>query len=387
MTKCGYFDTPAATGSMSITGLDFKPNLIFFNTTMQSTDGSATDVCVNQGYALEISGSITQYARSGRSQQNGGANCIYGNGDSASLCIRGNETTATLDLTAALTSFNDDGFTLNFTVVPASSRRVFYTALSIEKLAVGSTSRAAIGSFSVTGVGFRPEAIICLHRDSDSMNIGFADGTSQRSNCQRAQNGVSYGTTVSIWTSCGPHLLSGYGGRDDTVDLSSFDADGFTLFKNSTTATAPSIRYIAMADVDKSFKVGTFQPPQTGTTTISGLGFQPGALLMAGSHDLDISSTYNFVLGLRTFFAGVDADGVQYSVGGRGTAAGAQVRFQDSDSATSRQTQLTNSHSFAFDPDGFTVQAISGSASTTVCAFMAFEENGASGALPLLGVG
>jgi len=387
MTKCGYLDTPAATGQMSVTGLDFKPNLIFFHTTMQSTDGSATDVCTNQGFALEIAGVITQYARSGRSQQNGGANCIYGSGSSSSLCIRGNETTATLDLTAAFVSFNDDGFTLNFTVVPASSRRVFYTALSIEKIATGTTSRSSIGSFSVTGLGFQPEALICLHRAEDSMNIGFADGTSQRSNCQRAQNGVAYGTTSSIWTSCGPHLLSGYGGRDDTVDLTSFDADGFTLFKNSTTATGPNIRWIALADVDKSFKVGTFQPPQTGTTTVSGLGFQPGALLMAGCHDLDISSTYNFVLGLRAFFAGVDGDGAQYALGGRGTAANAQVRFQDSDSATSRQTQLTNSHSFAFDPDGFTVQAISGSATTAVCAYMAFEEIGASGALPLLGVG
>jgi len=391
MTRCGFFDTPAATGTQTITGLGFRPTFTMFFHSMQTTDGAEADACLNQGYAVEIASVITQHARSGRSQQGGVAGSTeYGSGASQTLCIRGNTTTTTLNLQAALTSFNDDGFVLNYTTVPVVATRVFYVAVLIESLGVGIIPSLALpsgASTPVTGLSFQPEMVMGMHRGADSCNLGFGTAASKFSMMSRNRDNVAFGFSPEIWSSTGSVFLSGYGGRDDSVDLTALNADGFSVFKNSITDTRPDFYWLALADTAINFAAGSFIPPETGSTAITGLGFQPALLLLIGMHTINIGGTYSTQTGFRNFFGAVDSEGNQWSCGQNATTLASQPRYMSSTSATVRHGQLTNAHTFTFNEDGFDISTVVGAAGTATCAFLAFGARDSSGALPLLGVG
>ena len=391
MTRCGFFDTPAATGTQTITGLGFRPTFAMFFHSMQTTDGAEADACLNQGYAVEIASVITQHARSGRSQEGGVAGSTeYGSGASQTLCIRGNTTTTTLNLEAALTEFNDDGFVLNYTTVPAAATRVFYVAVLIESLGVGIIPSLALPfgvSTPVTGLSFQPQMVMGMHRGSDSCNLGFGTPGSEFSMMSRNRDNVAFGFSPEIWSSTGSVFLSGYGGRDDSVNLTAINADGFSVIKNLITDPRPDFYWLALADTAASFAAGSFVPPQSGTTTITGLGFQPALLLLIGMQGIGISSAYNNQLGFRNFFGAVDSDGNQWCCGQNATTLASQPRYMSSTSATVRHGQLTNAHTFTFNEDGFDISTVVGAAGTDTCAFLAFGARDSSGALPLLGVG
>jgi len=359
---------------------------------MQTTDGAEADACLNQGYAVEIASVITQHARSGRSQQGGVAGSTeYAGGASQTLCIQGSTTTTTVNLEAAFTEFNDDGFVLNYTTVPVAATRVFYVAVLVESLGVGIIPSPALPAFEstpVTGLSFQPQMVMGMHRGSDSCNLGFGTPGSQFSMMSRNRDNVTFGFTPEIWSSTGTVFLSGYGGLGDSVSLTALNVDGFSVSKNSITATRPDFYWLALADTSVDFAAGSFQPPQSGTTTITGLGFQPALLLLIGMHTINIGGAYSTQTGLRNFFGAVDSQGNQWSCGQNATSLAAQPRYMSSTSATVRHGQLTNAHTFTFNEDGFDISTVVGPAvPAALCAFLAFGARGSSGALPLLGVG
>lgn len=121
-----------------------------------------------------------------------------------------------------------------------------------EVIKVGAfTLPGSSGSFAVTGVGFRPKAVIFFgamdssHQSAAVANfqIGFSDGTTTRAFGMRAQESSDISAVVStsnvLW-------IPGTGqGVATPTTLTSLDSDGFTLNVGGTNAT--SVAYIAIA--------------------------------------------------------------------------------------------------------------------------------------------
>lgn len=172
----------------------------------------------------------------------------------------------------------------------------------------GSSFQAKVGRFTgstVTGVGFQPDCILIFgngYTDNDNQptyfHFGVATGTAA------AEQWSTYTFRNYLATPIGRRYW-----RDGKVlqnaALQSFDSDGFTI----DTATSNTYIYVAIKDPLGTFKAGYGQQPTTNTTqSVTGLGFNPGALLM-GSAGLAANNTESNDFGAFFGFA-ADPDGV-----------------------------------------------------------------------------
>ena len=103
------------------------------------------------------------------------------------------------------------------------------------------------GNLSITGLGFKPKAIILFAADSSSahkMSIGFSDGTN---NMMLADYGNG---NPGVWYAYGPRafwiLVDGSSYVTGTI---SFDSDGFTLAltKTGSPTGTVTVGYLAMS--------------------------------------------------------------------------------------------------------------------------------------------
>ena len=150
--------------------------------------------------------------------------------------------------------------------------------------------------FSVTGVGFQPEALLIFDAitfappqfidDEANMGIGMTDGTNQW---------AGHISCLDLQTATAPGVRN-YDWRDDSVIANfirahfvSFDADGFTIHIDANriplTGADNYFVYLALKNNPTSnlhFACGTeLSPASTGTQSITGLGFQPTAMFFA----------------------------------------------------------------------------------------------------------
>lgn len=98
---------------------------------------------------------------------------------------------------------------------------------------------AANGNVAYTGVGFEPKAIsvIAAAHNTTSMftGVGFADTA-------KAGGSINMYTTALDWVAQGALLrLFDNGGNNVTIDVVSYDADGFTLSYNNNGSTPGAI--------------------------------------------------------------------------------------------------------------------------------------------------
>jgi hypothetical protein len=152
-------------------------------------------------------------------------------------------------------------------------------------------------SFGVTGVGFKPKAVIFYATDETGLGVsvnwnwyqGMATATNNRAACSNAQ------LTASS-TSCRAHdntkcfeVVNTSGTIIVAADLVSFDSDGFTLNFSTTDLSARVVGYVAIggADLTNAF-IKEFTPTINSNTAqgFTGVGFKPTAMFMisAGSN-------------------------------------------------------------------------------------------------------
>lgn len=148
------------------------------------------------------------------------------------------------------------------------------------------------GSQAVTGVGFQPKVILIFGRNTISTEgnvvnslIGLGVGTSSTSRFA----GNSYaadavvGGVIDVRNFKATKILS-YSLNGTTTDfegdLTSLDADGFTINWGTMPASGRLLGYIALGGSDLSAKVGTFNLNTiTGNQAVTGAGFQPDVVL------------------------------------------------------------------------------------------------------------
>ncbi len=216
-----------------------------------------------------------------------------------------------------------------------SGQRVVETAEGGVSSSQGSfTKQNGVGNQVITGVGFRPKAVIFYwtrhtavppavspfagQNSMNNLGVGFASGPANvgavsitaRDRRPKSDNGRMRSQTYPII-----FLTGGGGGGQPTVvaraQLVSLDADGFTINWTTNTDSNPYlVHYVALGGDITNALASTFNlTTAAGNQTVAGVGFQP-----------------DFVLFLWSFTEAVDTAGIGNSEIGLGLAAGPTSR-------------------------------------------------------------
>jgi hypothetical protein len=258
----GVFQNNLITGAQSIGGVGFSPDFILFGSGNELGNSSVSfglaDLNLNQGFSHYYS-------------VNGVFNVIARSNQRTNLCI-GRYGNGTVDLEAALTSMDSDGFTLNISSTDGNAYEVGYAALQGIDSRVGSFNgrTGTTGLQAVAGVGFEPIALLLSTYgfptsgapvSSDQLTLGFGLSPADQANVSwaslfpsgsiRAWSALDSTDVISI---LGAAAVAAYTSR---ADISTFDSDGFTLNWSQVDATSREILYLALGEPPFTRKGGT----------------------------------------------------------------------------------------------------------------------------------
>lgn len=293
--KCGTIASPAATGSQGYTGVGFTPKvLILF--------GSGTSHAVDtwEGAVQTMYGVAT----SSTQEWSVSMSAIDNNTTSdTAICFANvvlqSMTAGAIIFSADLTSFDADGFTLNWTATAASGVKYYYMALGGSDI-----TNAKCGTFTVptsgatvssTDPGFLPEFLMVATTNAGgasagtpianlTTSIGFTDGTSQGVVAVASEDaqGTSDTYRAEYTDAIGLFINQTNGSEDGRFDFDSFDANGFTLGISNNPSTAFVCGYLAIAG--GRWKVGVETQATSNTTRAeTGVGFEPDGLFIASA--------------------------------------------------------------------------------------------------------
>jgi hypothetical protein len=240
------FTAATATGNQASTGVGFVPDAMILV-------GSETTFTVG---GVQIGMVTSTSARGALGNSVGSVNANYQR--TALAYAQPTGTSTTVARAADLVSFDSDGFTLNWTTVQASGPTIYALCLKGGSFKAGNfTQKTSTGSQGTTGVGFQPKGLLM----ASSLKVASAAVTTARmavhvgagssSSARGAINHLNGGTGVAelvrtqIYTArqdnATPTLNS-------AADLTSLDADGFTLNYGTADATAREILYLAFGN-------------------------------------------------------------------------------------------------------------------------------------------
>ena len=125
--KIGSITARTTTGSQQTTGLGFTPKLLILWTNSMTADGTAADACL---MAQGMSDGSTSAWAAYYSKDNQSTSKARSSHNTASGKIIGfADADGTLIFEVGLTSFDSDGFTLNYTTVDGVARVIQYLAI------------------------------------------------------------------------------------------------------------------------------------------------------------------------------------------------------------------------------------------------------------------
>src|SRR5262249_2400894 len=163
---------------------------------------------------------------------------------------------------ASWVSMDNDGFTVNVTnAASANNSRVFSLALAGLNATVGSFNKstaAATASQPVTGVGFKPAAVLLASAQDVTQaapvaqarfGLGASDGTTEgAATIEAADAAVSSNLNSTDSTAKAfVKVNNATSTIDAQADLASLDVDGFTLSWTTNDAVATEMLYLALA--------------------------------------------------------------------------------------------------------------------------------------------
>lgn len=305
-SQVGTITQPTTTGAQAITGLPGTPSALLLwthgNETNQTWEGSGL---WGDTPAQGMRRSFGMYGGSVSAAQAVALGQVAGSPKVTDTRIE--STTGQLGYLIApngtdtdivtLSSLDANGFTLNWTTVSARQYIWNYMALGgddIDAKVVSWTtpSTGVTGNTAVTGAGFLPSAVLHLtgaHTASASSCFGVgamdaAGGQWATATTFNDGQGTIGGTRRLQSTSAALMILStGTGNPEGYASFTSMDSDGFTVNIGNDFSGNRIVYSLCLSGADlEDVKVGNSAKP-TGsapaTHTITGLGFQPDALL------------------------------------------------------------------------------------------------------------
>ena len=288
--KIGRIESPAATGNQSYTGYGFQPKCLLFYTMLNSLNDGSVQSYTRQAVGA-TSGTANRWA-CGTAQDDSQATSNTARSFVIDKCIHTTSGSSSVEFSADLVSFNADGFTLNWTTTIASGYEWVVVAFGGTDISIDVDSfNAASGSVAVTGVGFQPTGLMLSYSKNDttvgeeaeaSYVEGWTDGTNKNCSSWVDDDALATSDNSSLVTSS--YLLRHINDASTRVsaNLTSFDADGFTL-NFATASDTPKIGYVAFRGVDIKTGVFTAQT-DTNDQTVTGVGFTPSLVLFRGSN-------------------------------------------------------------------------------------------------------
>lgn len=386
--KVGHFSKRTSTGTQSVTEVGFQPAAVIFWCSGGVTDGTyVTSVIAGLGFSTgdgEGTGSIGI---------NGGSASASTRRRSAERAISLVDGSGTVHGEASVQSFDADGFTLNWTTANATAYLIHYLAIggagvdaAVRRVSLNGTTNVAVSS-----LGFSPDALITVMPVMGTTppatlnDAGLAVGTSSTAGQWQ----------VSVWDehaqanmvadrSSDTGILANaipLGSSIFQISRVSLDADGFTIVANAS--TTDYIYVLALGGVDAA--VGSFTK-DTGAAPdsqpVTGVGFEPKAVLLATNHATVTGTTTHARLGIgatdgsgeeATAFSSEDAsatsdvDAVEHT--------GRVLVINDADDTTEdAEASLTS-----LDSDGFTLSWAVNNAAATRIYYLALGGDAAGG--------
>jgi hypothetical protein len=299
-----------------------------------------------------------------------------------------------------LTSFDADGFTVNWTTNNASAYIIHYLAIGGADLSnvdanffVANTST---GEQSITGVGFQPDALIFISTSSNAdppataalghICVGYATSSAERGVVVgKSRNGFSVADTERYQqTDECIAIVKFDGGARAEADFVSMDADGFTI-NRGVADVAWRIGFLALKG-GQYFVGSETQKTSTGAKATTGVGFEPTGLLIAGFNAVANASvaTHNRISLGAASAAGIegctwigDTDAAADMSTDMSTIATKVLMHIDTDgpSAVDAEADLDS-----FDADGFTLGWTTADAVARQFIFLAMGDAAADGA-------
>lgn len=165
------------------------------------------------------------------------------------------------DSSFTFTQWETTGFTINWDDAPGGTQEVFYLAIKGGNHRVGSfAKRSGTGSDPVTGVGFLPSGLMLMSynhtagagattTNAAKFSMGAGTDTTNEGSIwvQHVYNAATANTDAnrSMVTGKIIRMSTSAATTNDEADLSSLDADGFTLGWTTSTTTAKELLYWA----------------------------------------------------------------------------------------------------------------------------------------------
>jgi hypothetical protein len=303
--KVGSFVKPtgAAPVSSVISGLGFQPKALILWTAARAASGIASHANLAIGlcaggnaYSLAVAGQDNVNPSNTSSRMANKALTIVGYGE-------------LLLAEADLTSFDVDGFTLNWTTNNGLAYLINYLALGGSDLthakAVQWNTPAAEGTLAIGGVGFQPDA--CLHIGNASMPTGLPAsiagaamgvGVMDKLGNQWAGHLKSWDAQTGGYTKGGSSdsyafladLSTGQGNAPEiSAAFASMNADGFSLaFDQVNNGNARAAASLCLKG--PRIRVGDFTKTAgaaPASQSVSGVGFPPKAVLLGSTFSPD----------------------------------------------------------------------------------------------------
>lgn len=285
-TYVGSFSAPTSTGNQSVTSLSFTPQLILFNITSTNTS-VGTQAAMTYSFGAAASSSNQWWV--GAATTNATTDFTGEEWYDETYCIGVLNTSGSVVAKASLSSFNSNGFTLDWAAVSAAYIVNFIAIGGVADAYVSYlTTTTSTGNQAITGVGFQPDIVFVFPFQSTQAppttsaqaqaKIGFGAFNSSQQGCSLMTTDVGSDTSYTYQRAEALASCTSSGTASNDATFVSMNSGGFTL--DFTTATyARSSYFIALKGVQS--QIGTItQPSSTGNQSVTGLSFEPSLVLL-----------------------------------------------------------------------------------------------------------
>ncbi len=285
----GIFDCPASTGvAVVTTALDFTPKCYF----LYGVPVAGETATVHTGRFLGMTDGTSEFSLIGAAR-NGGAGDTRRDIDQTRVLIMVDGDSDTRLVEATHSSFNSDGFSLNFSTVTVNLK-IHWVAFGGTELTDVKVGSALASASPVTGLGFQPDFLLTMTGDDDltptannhsDTHFGVTDGTNEW--WLSAWNGRDDSASVDSVLSTATGFIGAikFGNRNWEISLTSFDVGGFTW-----SGTDPAGFYYMAMKTGGAIVVDNFTKTTAAAPASQDLpdpGFQPGLYLLASGSRTD----------------------------------------------------------------------------------------------------
>lgn len=398
--KAGTFTKQSSTGNQAVTGVGFQPKALILFSTATTTGSFQGDFMRYTGFASSSTTSKQRFfgSYSTDAADPSDAKVLV---DTDGIWADGTPS-SNFTQKATLSSFDSDGFTLNWSINNSTNYVIGYIALGgddVTNTNVGSgTISSGTGNKSVTGVGFQPDLVILLFGDSSEF-IGLGGwNTIGIFNSSGEQWSVSSETVDDVGT-----MQTNRKQRTDKCFTISFidgdllieasfvsmDSDGFTLNFSSNPTGFDSF-YIAIKGV--TTKIGSITAPTAGATPTSqattGVGFQPKGIIFSSfgntaTTSLTDHARYSFgaVSDSSNMWCGWsgDEDAAASAVTAKRMDTDQVIRVSDEAASAASTTTQALASLTSLDSDGFTLSWSAHDTTAYQVVYVAFQDTAGGG--------